>query len=89
MNSKNVAERDRGTKSADVYHMSCASSKSLHLHIVHPTCVTTLGTTLDRRQCSSGGNVRFWPKADMPKHAINVAFGGKADMTIALRNVCF
>src|SRR5262249_33101506 len=25
-------------------------------------------------------NVRFWPKADMPKNAIDVAIGGKADM---------
>jgi len=34
-------------------------------------------------------NVRFWPKADMPKNAIDVAIGGKADMAIALQNVCF
>ena len=25
-------------------------------------------------------NVRFWPKADVLKNAIDVAFGGKADM---------
>jgi len=25
-------------------------------------------------------DVRFWPKADMPKDAIYVAIGGKADM---------
>jgi hypothetical protein len=25
-------------------------------------------------------NVRYWPKADMPKNAIDVAIGGKADM---------
>src|SRR5262245_34893884 len=26
-------------------------------------------------------HVRFWPLADMPKNAIDVAIGGKADMT--------
>jgi hypothetical protein len=25
-------------------------------------------------------DVRFWPKADMPKNAIDVAIGGKADI---------
>jgi hypothetical protein len=25
-------------------------------------------------------NVRYWPKADMPLAAMNVGFGGKADM---------
>ena len=25
-------------------------------------------------------DVRFWPKADMPKYAIDAAIGGKADM---------
>jgi hypothetical protein len=25
-------------------------------------------------------DLRFWPKADMPKNAIYVAMGGKADM---------
>jgi hypothetical protein len=34
-------------------------------------------------------NIRFWPKADMPKHAINVAFGGKADVSLCTANVCF
>ena len=29
----------------------------------------------------------FWPLADIPCAAIDVAFGGKADMAIALRNV--
>jgi hypothetical protein len=33
-------------------------------------------------------DVRLWPKADMPKHAINVAIGGKADMAPAWQNVC-
>jgi len=26
-------------------------------------------------------DVRYWPLADMPKKAIDVAIGGKADMT--------
>jgi hypothetical protein len=26
-------------------------------------------------------NVRYWHLADMPKNAIDVAFGGKADIT--------
>jgi hypothetical protein len=33
--------------------------------------------------------VRFWPNADMPKNAINVAIGGKADMAVCAANVCF
>jgi len=34
-------------------------------------------------------DVRYWPKADMPKNAIDVVIGGKADMPIAVLNVCF
>ena|SRR6516165_8677564 len=34
-------------------------------------------------------NVRFWPKADMPKNAIHVAIGGKADMHLCTAYVCF
>src|SRR5215475_8176138 len=34
-------------------------------------------------------DVRLWPKADMPKNAIDVAFRGKADMTFCAANVCF
>src|SRR5262245_61173366 len=34
-------------------------------------------------------NVRFWPKADMPKNAIDVAVGGNADMTLEGLHVCF
>jgi hypothetical protein len=33
-------------------------------------------------------HVRYWPKADMPKNAIDVAFEGKADMTFCDANVC-
>jgi len=32
--------------------------------------------------------VRFWPKADIPKNAIDVAFGGKADMPFCIAYVC-
>jgi YidB-like protein len=32
-------------------------------------------------------DVRYWHLAAFPRAAINVAFGGKADMAIALRNV--
>src|SRR5262249_34007500 len=38
---------------------------------------------------SGNRNVRFWPKADMPKNAIDVAIGGKADMTFCSAHVCF
>jgi hypothetical protein len=31
---------------------------------------------------NEGCYVRFWPKADMPKNAIDVAFGGKADIEV-------
>ena len=27
-------------------------------------------------------DVRFWPKADMPKNAVDVAIGAKADMPL-------
>ena len=33
-------------------------------------------------------DVRFWPKADMPKNAIDVDIGGKADMAFCGANVC-
>ena len=33
-------------------------------------------------------DVRYWPKADMPKNAIDVAIGGKADMGWCSANVC-
>jgi hypothetical protein len=33
-------------------------------------------------------DVRFWPKADMPKNAIDVAVGGKANMPFCAANVC-
>jgi hypothetical protein len=32
-------------------------------------------------------NVRFWPKADIPYVAFDVAFGGKADMAYCNANV--
>jgi len=32
---------------------------------------------------------RFWRKADMPKNAIDVAIGGKADMAYCTAHVCF
>jgi hypothetical protein len=32
---------------------------------------------------------RFWRKADMPKNAIDVAIGGKADMAYCSANVRF
>jgi len=31
--------------------------------------------------------LRFWPKADMPKNAIDVAIGGKADMAYCSANL--
>jgi hypothetical protein len=34
-------------------------------------------------------NVCYWPKADMPKNAIDVAIGGKADMGCCTAYVCF
>jgi hypothetical protein len=34
-------------------------------------------------------HVRYWPKADMPKNAIDVAIGGKADMPLCTAYVCF
>jgi len=34
-------------------------------------------------------DVSYWPKADMPKNAIDVAFGGKADMPCCTAYVCF
>src|SRR5262245_25907868 len=34
-------------------------------------------------------DVRYWPKADMVKNAIDVAIGGKADMGWCGANVCF
>jgi len=36
-----------------------------------------------------GSAFRYWHKTDMPKRAIYVAIGGKADIPIAMRNVCF
>ena len=32
-------------------------------------------------------DIRLWPKADMPKNAIDVAIGGKADMSWCGANV--
>jgi hypothetical protein len=34
-------------------------------------------------------NVRYWPKADMLKNAIDVAIGVKADMPFYTAHVCF
>jgi len=34
-------------------------------------------------------NIRYWPKADIPNHAIDVAIGGKADMAYCAAHVCF
>jgi len=34
-------------------------------------------------------DVRYWPKADMPKNAIDVAIGGKADIRFALHMSAF
>jgi len=34
-------------------------------------------------------NVRYWPFADIPYVAFDVAFGCKADMTYCTANVCF
>jgi hypothetical protein len=34
-------------------------------------------------------DVRFWPLADIPYVAFDVAFGGKADMSWCSANVCF
>jgi len=33
--------------------------------------------------------VRYWPKADIPNNAIDVAIGGKADMGYRTAHVCF
>jgi hypothetical protein len=32
-------------------------------------------------------DVRYWPKADMPKNAIYVVIGGKADMSMCAAHV--
>jgi len=40
--------------------------------------MTDVSFAADR--CRKIADVRFWPKADMPKNAIDVAIGGKADM---------
>ena len=37
----------------------------------------------------AAANVRFWPIADMPKDAIDVAIGGKADMAYCTAHVRF
>jgi hypothetical protein len=34
-------------------------------------------------------DVYYWPEADVLKNAIDVAIGGKADMTFCSANVCF
>jgi hypothetical protein len=39
------------------------------------------------RRIARAGNVRFWPKADIPLAPTNVGFGGKADITVDARNV--
>src|SRR5262245_61173430 len=41
------------------------------------------------RQRCTGLGVRYWPKADMPKNAIEVAIGGKADIGECTAHVCF
>ena len=38
------------------------------------------GNWFDDEVIELSADVRFWPKADMPKNAIDVAIGGKADM---------
>jgi hypothetical protein len=39
------------------------------------------------QQCKFRADVRYWPKAGMTVAPHTSAFGGKADMVIALRNV--
>jgi hypothetical protein len=39
--------------------------------------------------CRSINRYPFWPKTDMPKNAINVAIGGKADMSLCAAHVRF
>jgi hypothetical protein len=39
--------------------------------------------------CEAVNYVRYWPKADMPKNAIDVAIGRKADMRLCTAYVCF
>jgi len=34
-------------------------------------------------------DVRFWPKAEFHYVAFDVAFGGKADMSLCAAHVCF
>src|SRR5262252_4150824 len=38
------------------------------------------------RSSNKGAHVRYWPKADMPKNAIDVAIGGKADIITIYRS---
>jgi len=50
------------------------------------------GETAARRSfclCRSMDRYAFWPKTDMPKNAINVAIGGKADMSLCAAHVRF
>jgi hypothetical protein len=47
------------------------------------------GLAVVRQRSVKPTHVRCWPKADMPKNAIDVAIGGKADMTCCDAYVCF
>src|SRR5262249_30171788 len=51
----------------------------------------TLMRSQQRSFYCTGGfrDVRYWPKAAMPKNAIDVAIGGKADMPFCTANVRF
>ena len=40
-------------------------------------------------EIGAASNVRYLPKADIPYVAFDVAFGGKADMTLCAAYVCF
>ena len=46
------------------------------------------GLAVVRQRSVKPTHVRCWPKADMPKNAIDVAIGGKADMTCCDAYVC-
>src|SRR5262245_930061 len=60
----------------------CGSNSGLLL--MHATGVTKpIGS-----QKEMSDDVRYCPKADMPKNAIDVAIGGKADMAFCTAYVC-
>jgi hypothetical protein len=83
----------KGEKAAELpvrQTRSAASSPHKQVgHLTAPKFVNELryGALLKREYLPF--NVRYWLEADMPKNAIDVDIGGKADMTFCSANVCF